>query len=105
MQEGYAMVFTTTDSEESARGLARGIVEAGLAACVQIEAIRSVYRWQGAVHDEPEWRLAIKTRADKYAELEQHIRAHHTYATPEIVCVEIAGGSQEYLAWIDECTK
>jgi periplasmic divalent cation tolerance protein len=99
------MVFTTTDSAEHASSLARGIVEARLAACVHIEAIRSIYRWQGAVHDEPEWRLAIKTRASRYVELEQHIKTHHSYRTPEIVRIEIAGGSKEYLAWIDECVE
>jgi periplasmic divalent cation tolerance protein len=103
MDDGYAMVLTTTATEEQAAALARLVVEAGLAACVQMEAIRSLYRWKGEVHDEPEWRLAIKTTARHYAELERHIKAHHAYETPEIVRMEIAGGSSEYLRWIDEC--
>jgi len=103
MESGYAMVLTTTATEAQATALARSIVEAGLGACVQIEAIRSVYRWQGEVRDEPEWRLAIKTTAQRYADLERHIRGNHSYETPEIVWVEIAGGSEEYLRWIEEC--
>lgn len=103
MEQSYAIAFTTVDTEYRARELARTIIEGRLAACVQIEAIRSVYRWQGEIHDEPEWRLAIKTQSSLFAELEQHIKAHHAYETPEIVRVEIAGGSKEYLAWINEC--
>jgi periplasmic divalent cation tolerance protein len=105
MESGYAIVVTTVGSEEQAAALARSIVEARLAACVQIEAIRSVYRWQDEVRDEPEWRLAIKTTAQRYAELERHIKANHSYDTPEIVRVEIAGGSSEYLRWINECVE
>ncbi len=103
MEEAYAMVFTTIDSEEQAQELARSMVEARLAACVQIEAVRSVYNWQGEVRSDPEWRLTIKTRTAKYAELERHIQARHTYKTPEIVRLEIAGGSSEYLKWMDAC--
>jgi periplasmic divalent cation tolerance protein len=103
MEGGYAIALTTVGNEAQAAALARSIVEAGLAACVQIEAIRSLYRWQGEVHDEPEWRLAIKTTSARYAELERHIKTNHTYQTPEIVRLAIDGGSQEYLGWIDEC--
>ena len=99
----YVAVLTTVATEVQAAALARGIVEARLAACVQMEAIRSVYRWKGEVHDEPEWKLAIKTTARRCAELERHIRANHPYEMPEIVRVEIAGGSAEYLGWIDTC--
>lgn len=55
MEQGYAIVLTTVASEEDAAGLARLIVEAGLAACVHIEAVRSIYRWKGEVQDESEW--------------------------------------------------
>jgi periplasmic divalent cation tolerance protein len=55
------------------------------------------------VCSEPEWVLAIKTTEGRYAELEQFIRANHSYETPEIVRLEVAGGSREYLAWVSEC--
>jgi len=100
MQNEYVLVLTTVASEEDAADLARGIVEARLAACVHIDVIRSIYRWKGEVHNEPEWRLNIKTTAVHYAQLERFIKAHHGYETPEIVRIEIAAGSQEYLAWI-----
>ena len=104
MESGYIVVLTTVASEEQGEMLARSIVVGGLAACVQIEGIRSVYRWKGEVCAEPEFRLMIKTTEGQYAGLEQHIKANHTYETPEIIKLPIAGGSREYLAWIDECT-
>lgn len=98
----FVLVLTTTSSEEQAGALARSIVEAELAACVHLQPIRSMYRWKDTVCDEAEWRLAIKTTAERYEALERHIKERHSYQMPEIVRIEIAGGSTEYLRWIDE---
>jgi periplasmic divalent cation tolerance protein len=104
MEDACILVLTTVATERSASDLARSIVNARLAACVQIQTVQSVYRWKGEVCTEPEYLLAIKTTAARYPELEQHIRANHSYETPEIVALPIAGGSPEYLAWIAACT-
>jgi periplasmic divalent cation tolerance protein len=97
----HILVLTTTATEKEAGALARSLVEAGLAACVQIQPIRSIYRWKEETFDEPEWRLAVKTTAERYLEVERHIRERHSYETPEIVRVSIDGGSAEYLRWIE----
>lgn len=101
MENSYAVAMTTVPDEQQAGELARSIVAAGLAACVQILPIRSVYRWKGEVCNEPECLLVIKTTAARFPELEQHIRAHHAYETPEIIQLPITAGSHDYLAWID----
>ena len=98
----FVMVLTTTASEEQAAALARSVIDAGLAACVHLQPIRSVYRWKGEVFDEPEWRLAVKTTAEHYEALERHIKDRHSYETPEILRIDIQGGSAEYLRWIEE---
>jgi periplasmic divalent cation tolerance protein len=103
MENTYVIVLTTVATEQQAGELARSIISAGLAACVQIQSVRSVYKWEGEVRTEPEWLLLIKTTEDRYASLEQHIKAHHSCQTPEIVKLPITGGSREYLGWIDEC--
>lgn len=101
----YVQVLTTVDSEEAGVTLARGIVKARLAACVQIVGpIRSVYWWEGKVDDAQEWQLLIKTTGERLSELEQHIKANHGYDTPEIIETEIVGGSAEYLGWVSEET-
>ena len=102
MEEKYIVVLTTVGTRQFAGDLARLLVNARLAACVQIQAVESVYRWKDKVCAEPEWLLAIKTTEGRYAELEEYIRANHSYETPEIVRVPIAGGSREYLGWIAE---
>ena len=105
MDEIYIVVWTTVGTKQFANDLAQSIVSARLAACVQILAVQSVYRWKGKVCAEPEWLLSIKTTDAKYAELEGHIRANHSYETPEIVRMPIAGGSSEYLTWIGESVR
>lgn len=105
MKQEYAIVFTTTATEQQAREMARSIVEQKLAACVQIHAIDSFYMWKGELREEPEWRLTIKTAAGTCAQLEQHIKTHHAYETPEIIHIKIAGGDQRYLDWIDEAVR
>jgi periplasmic divalent cation tolerance protein len=100
MGDTYILVLTTVGTRQFANGLARSIVEARLAACVQIQSVQSVYRWKGDIANEPEWLLAIKTVDRLYAVLERHIRANHSYQTPEIVRLPITGGSADYLAWL-----
>jgi periplasmic divalent cation tolerance protein len=102
MEDTYIIVLTTVGTKQFATDLARSIVCARLAACVQMQSVQSVYRWKGEVRAEPEWLLAIKTTAARYADLESHIRANHSYETPEIVRLPITGGSSEYLAWISD---
>jgi periplasmic divalent cation tolerance protein len=100
MEENFVNVITTVGTRQFAADLAHSIVEKRLAACVQIQAVKSVYRWQGGVRSESEWQLAMKTTQSRYVELEQYIRVHHSYETPEIACVPILHGSREYFAWL-----
>lgn len=100
----HQLVLCTCPDRATAEGLARRLVEARVAACVNIlPEVHSVYRWQGAVESGSELLLLIKTRADRYTELEQLIRTHHPYELPEIVAVSLVGGLQPYLSWIDDC--
>jgi len=102
----YVQVLTTVDSEDEGVRLGRGIVDARLAACVQVSGpIRSLYWWQGKVDDAREWQLLIKTTADRFAALEEHIKANHSYDTPEIIVTRIVAGSAEYLRWVTEETR
>ena len=100
------VVTTTTDSEEAARALAAGAIEARLGACAQVLGpITSVYRWEGAVQTDQEWRVEIKTAARRTEELTAHLIEHHSYDTPEVIAVPITGGSPAYLTWVEEETR
>jgi periplasmic divalent cation tolerance protein len=95
------LVLTNLPDQAAARSLAERLVEARLAACVNILApCRSVYRWQGKVETADEVPLLIKTSAERFAELTAAIRASHPYDLPEVIALEIATGLPEYLAWV-----
>ena len=95
------LVITTLPDEKHAQTLATALVEAKLAACVNILApCRSVYRWQGQIEDATEVPLLIKTTAERYAALEAAIRQQHPYELPEIIAVPIDRGLPDYLAWV-----
>ncbi|MFI6295610.1 divalent-cation tolerance protein CutA [Nonomuraea sp. NPDC050790] len=99
---GYLHVYTTVDSADAAESLARSILGARLAACVQIIGpVRSLYWWEGVLDAAQEWQLVIKTPAADYPALEAHLTAGHSYTTPEIVATEIVAGSPAYLRWLD----
>jgi periplasmic divalent cation tolerance protein len=102
----FMQVVTTVDSEDSAELLARGIVGARLAACVQIVGpVKSLYWWQGELEEAREWQLVMKTTSDRLSELEAHIKENHSYETPEITATSIPWGSREYLDWISAETR
>ena len=96
----YCLVQTALASEAQAEALAREIVQARLGACVQLQKIRSFYRWKNEAISEPEFLLQIKTRRACYPALEAFIRTHHSYETPEIVQLPIVAGSADYLQWL-----
>ncbi|MFE2941228.1 divalent-cation tolerance protein CutA [Streptomyces sp. NPDC059255] len=101
----YLTVLTTTDSADKAEALARGVIEARLAACAQISApVTSVYRWQSVIETAEEWQILFKTVAERYDALEAHLKAAHDYDTPEIIALPVVRGSAEYLAWLTEET-
>lgn len=102
----YAVVLCTAGSEPEAAALARALVDRHHAACVNVvPKVRSIYRWEGQVHDETEYLLVIKTRCQRFEEVRATIRELHSYEQPEIVMLEIADGDAGYLRWIDENTR
>lgn len=95
------VVLTTTPNEIEAERLAHAIVDAKLAACVQIlPKMSSVYFWEGKVQTEPEHLLLIKTLDDKFDELSEFIRENHSYDVPEIVAIPAEKVSEDYLDWM-----
>jgi periplasmic divalent cation tolerance protein len=97
------LVVTTVATAEQARTLARAMVEQRLAACAQITAIESVYRWHGAVEQDAEQRVLFKTTAAGYARLEAAIRAQHPYELPAIHAISTTHAWGPYAEWVDEC--
>jgi len=100
LPEDFAIALVTAGSEAEAESLAKALVEAGLAACVNLAPVRSIYTWQGQIQSELEWQLTVKTRRSQFAVLETKIRELHSYEVPEVLAVPLVAGSAPYLNWL-----
>ena len=106
MQSTKLLVITNVPDRAAAERLAEMLIAKRLAACVNILApCRSVYRWKDAVQHDEEHPMLIKTSAERYAALEQALRAGHPYELPEIIAVPIERGLPAYLDWVAAETK
>lgn len=102
----HCLVLCTCGDGATAEKLAHGLVEAQLAACVNIvPGLTSVYSWQGRVQSDRESLLIAKTRCERFPQLRDYLRSHHPYELPEIVALPVCAGSREYLAWIDASVR
>ena len=96
------LVLTTMPDDPRADGLARTLVEEGLAACVNVQGpMMSTYRWQGKVEVGAERQVVIKTTRAHLAALEPRLRALHPYELPEFVVLD-ATASDAYGAWVNQ---
>lgn len=99
------VVFITASDEDAAVKIARSLVEAKLAGCVNIiKNIRSVYRWEETVEDEPEVLMVAKTKKALFDELMKKVKELHSYTVPEIIALPIVEGSEDYLQWLRDVT-
>jgi len=96
-----ALVLCTIDTPKHAKNLARSIVEARLAACVNLlPNLTSIYRWEGEIEEAQESLLLIKTKAELFEKLKDKIVSLHPYSVPEIIMLDIKKGEPHYLDWI-----
>ncbi len=100
------VVLITVPTAEAGEQIARALLNAGLAACVNfVPSIRSLYIWQGKICDDTEILLLVKSKKELFPSLEQAVKSIHPYQTPEIITIPITDGSQAYLEWINEVTS
>lgn len=98
---GHVVVYVTAPAGARAAAIARQLVEARLAACVNlVRKVRSIYRWEGKVCDDEEDLLVIKTTRAVLPRLRDRVLAIHPYSCPEVIALPIVGGHPAYLLWI-----
>lgn len=97
----YCLIITTFPNEQSAKDATYLLLEKKLAACVQMNAIQSFYHWDGALYEEPEQRLMIKTRTALFEAIQTLILEYHPYELPEIIQIPIEKGLEAYLDWVE----
>lgn len=102
----FLQVATATESRGEAEQLARSVVAARLAAGAQIVGpVISAFWHKGEFGTGEEWQLLLKTRADRYDDLEAHLLRHHPWNNPEVSAVPIVAGSDAYLSWVAKTTE
>ncbi len=100
MSTAVSVVLMTAPNEENAAAIARALVEEGLIACANlVPQVRSIYRWDGALCDEREVLVLMKTAAD-FEALRARVVALHPYAVPELLKLEVGAGHTPYLDWV-----
>src|SRR5438477_4357187 len=97
------IIFCTCDKEDEALAIGNALIEARLAASVNLHpTIQSIYRWQGEVEIAQEVLIIIKTTQERFPAVRDRITQLHTYDTPEIIAIPVTNGSDKYLAWLRE---
>ncbi len=94
-------MLSTASSPEEAERLARSLLDARLAACVNlVPGVRRLYRWRGAVEDSSETLLLIKTSRALFPRLSAALAELHSYEVPEVLALSVAGVAEPYLSWL-----
>ena len=106
MDEECCEVVVTAADNDWLADFTRTLVEERLAACGHvIGPIRSVYRWEGAVHDEPEARVALHTRRSLVPAVVARTTELHPYDIPCVIALSLKDGNPDYLRWIVDETR
>ena len=106
MDEEYCEVVVTAPDAEWLAGFTRTLVEERLAACGQnLTGVRSIYRWDGAVQDDAEARVALHTRRALVPAIVARTKELHPYDVPCVIALPLVGGNPAYLQWIAEETR
>jgi periplasmic divalent cation tolerance protein len=98
--------MVTSAEAVEAEKIARALVDKRLAACVNIiPQVRSFYRWEGDVKDDAEFLLLVKTSRALFDAVRVEVERLHSYHLPEVVCLSILDGSENYMSWLDESLR
>ena len=101
----HCLILVTCADRDEGRGIGRRLVEASLAAGVQVIPIDSIYRWKGDLVEDHETLLIVKTRTDRFEAVRSVVDEMHSYEVPPVLMIRIDEASPRYLGWIDESVR
>ena len=100
-ESAVRVVLVTVPDVETGRSMAQAVVEARLAACVNVvPGLFSIYRWKGEVHEDPEALLVLKTTISVVEALRTRVLELHPYEVPEFLVLPVEQGYPPYLGWV-----
>jgi len=95
------VIYVTTPNREAALTIAKTVVSERLAACANVlDRVSSIYWWEGAVQEDTETVLILKTRRTLVDSLTARIKTLHSYDCPCVVALNIENGNVDFLTWI-----
>ena len=101
MNDEICEVVITGPSQEWVAAFTHQLVDDRLAACGHIiPVIRSIYRWEGSVHDETEARVALHTRRSLVPTIVDRANRDHPYDVPCVIALPIVDGNPVYIDWV-----
>jgi periplasmic divalent cation tolerance protein len=101
----HLVAFTTAPSAEAGCAIVRKLVELRLVACgTVVPGGVSIYRWRGAIEEQDEVLVVLKTTAERWPELEEKLPGLHPYEVPELIALPVVWGHAPYLRWLSEET-
>jgi len=105
-QENVSIGWTTAPSRDVAEDIAHALVGRGLVACAQISGpITSVYRWQGVVQQEEEFRLIMKFSARNEAQVRAGLTEIHPFEVPQWIVTHADHGHEQYIDWVHDSAR
>lgn len=101
-----AFLYVTAKDEDEARGIGRALLEARIAACINIlPVMHSMYWWEGVIQEEREVVLVAKTTGALVGKATERIKELHSYDCPCVVAIPIEDGNQDFIRWIEQETQ
>lgn len=102
----YILVYSTFSSEKKAGDICKQLVERSLVACANIfPKHKSIYKWDGEIVEESEFLAIMKTKESQFGSVKDEICKLHSYDTPCVLKLDIAGGNEDFLEWISSSVK
>lgn len=96
------LIYTTFPSVDEAKKMARVLVEAGLAACVNLfPQMTAIYQWDGKVEEDSEAAMIVKTANARALDVLDEIKRLHPYSVPARLVLPVIGGGADFLNWIN----
>lgn len=101
----YIEIHWTSGNLDEARRISRYLVQERYVACAQIIPwIESIFMWDNQLDTVQESKVIFKTRAKMYGKVREVIEQNCSYEIPEITFINIEGGNDSYLNWVNEST-
>ena len=106
MKNNYIIILVTTKDKQEAETISQKLLKERLIACANIvNPVTSFFHWLGKVERAEECLIIMKSRADLFGQVADHVKSLHSYEVPEVLALPIVEGSKAYLDWLSVVLK